>query len=212
EIADVLRIRAGDEIVFENKDGKIIVSSSSKPLSSEELDALKKIGLIRHYERTADSVGKAIGEKALELMMKKKILFKYKKEGKELIGVDKTYFPLITEKKEETHPLIEKLFSDGFLIIDDASAATFLTNELMRLDRAGDVRGVRGFDKKFYIVTSDRMRAVAPKIEKALKSEKVLKDVAEAAGVSADLCKAVIEVMKEDGDVVEKKENVFARA
>lgn len=215
EIARSLRIAPGDEITFENKDGRIVLSAGSKSLSNDEFSVLRKIGAMRHYDRTINNVEKALSadEKAtFASMLKKKILFKYKKEDKELIGIDKPFFSLITEQRSEDHPLITSLFADGFVVVEDASAVSFLTNELLRSERSGDVRGVRGFDKKFYIVTSEKMNELTPKIEKALESERVLKDIASIVNADEELCKAVIEVLKEDGDVIERKKDVFARA
>jgi bifunctional DNA-binding transcriptional regulator/antitoxin component of YhaV-PrlF toxin-antitoxin module len=215
EIARTLHITPGDEITFENKEGRIVLSAGSKSLSNDEFSVLKKIGAMRHYDRTINNVEKALSEGeriTFVSMLKKKILFKCKKENRELVGIDKPFFSLITEQRSEDHPLITSLFADGFAVVEDASAVSFLTNELMRTERSGDVRGVRGFDKKFYIVTSVKMGELTPKIEKALDSERSLSDVASIIGVSEELCKAAIEVLKEDGDVIEKKKDVFARA
>jgi hypothetical protein len=73
------------------------------------------------------------------------------------------------------------------------------------------VRGVRGFDKKYYIATQSYLQELSPRIRKIL-SERPLAvgAIAAAAKADADGVLAALYVLKEEGEVIEKKRGIFA--
>jgi len=204
-----LGIEPGDEIEFLEEGGKIIVASGEKALREEELTVLKKVNSVKHYERTRENIAKLLSgaePSIFSRLFEKKVLFDYEKEGKRLVGISKEFFLLVVEKED---PLITKLFAQGYLVLSEPSEANALNDRLQEAKRDSEVRGVRGFDTKYYVMTLQKLSEIEAKIMRALESEKVLADLSSELKAPEDLCKAAIEVMKEDGSVIEKKKDVF---
>jgi hypothetical protein len=109
-------------------------------------------------------------------------------------------------------PARRSLERNGYAVALNEMEAKELSRELEADVRSGNVKGVRGFDKKFYIVTTEFFSKLAPKISKALegKKEMPLKDIAEALKVEPTAALACLQVMKEMGDALEKRREVFA--
>lgn len=210
-----LGIIAGDEVNFEITDGRILISAGSKEMPENELALLRKIGVVRYMERTPEFFKKSFTAEEQVLMVsmvKNRILFQYEKEGKKLIGIDREYFPYVTSEKPAEKMtddvLINKLFSQGFMIAEDQAMANFLNDRLTAAKKTMDVVGVRGFDRKYYIVTRQKLAELQPRMLVLLKKEKTLAELA-VEFKSEDLSKAILEVIKENGDVIEKRKGVF---
>ena len=70
--------------------------------------------------------------------------------------------------------------------------------------------GVKGFDGKFYIVTTEYLSKASGLISSVLKEDMDPASIAEATKLDPDGCMAVIRLMAENGDIIEKKRGVFA--
>ncbi len=210
EVVETLGLTANDEVEFEIIDDEVVLR---KPvLKEEEMKVLKKIASLKHYERTKGRIMGLLFEEEpniFEELLSRGVLFEYEKQGKKLIGIDRKFFPLVVEK---TSPLYSELFEKGFLVLEKESEVNALNEELREKEKTDQVIGVRGFDKKYYIITLKKLREIKPKFEKALESEKVLSKLAEELKTSEELCKTILEVMKENGEVIEKKKGIYVKA
>ncbi len=107
--------------------------------------------------------------------------------------------------------LIQELNSNGFLVIssevDAKEASTRLEGEV----KAGRVLGVRGFDKKYYVVTREFYDALSMKLSKALsgKREANISELSEFVKAPQEACIGVLYLMKEEGEVIERKRGFF---
>jgi len=219
EVAEALAISSGDEIEFKPVYDNVVLITPSKELSKEapkgeidskEIELLKKVNSIRHYDRTYDKTAKLLNpeEKAMfDELFKKGALFKYKRTGKELIGLDKKYFKYVIEERDE---LIDKLAKEGCIVIEDQNQVKALNDRIKR-EKLG-VRGIRGFDRRYYIVTLEKLADIEDRLEKILTKEKMLKAISAELGLPEDLCRAAIEILREDGKIVEKKKNSYVLA
>ncbi len=209
EIVKTLGVKPGDELEFKIESGKVIIS---KPLlSSKELEVLRKMNSVKHYERTKDRILKLLSKEevmVLEDLINKGIVFESKKGSKKLLRIKKEVFPLVVSY----NPLVEKLYSQGYVVIEDPSEARELEEMLLEQGKSGEVTGVRGFDKKYYVVLKSKVEEMKPLITKALESPKVIEDLAKKIKVNKEFCKALIEVLRENGEVIEKKKNLFQKA
>jgi hypothetical protein len=108
-------------------------------------------------------------------------------------------------------PAKQELEERGFLIVQNEVEAKALSVALETDIRSGAVRGVRGFDKKYYIATQSYLQELSPRIRKIL-SERPLAvgAIAAAAKADADGVLAALYVLKEEGEVIEKKRGIFA--
>ena len=100
----------------------------------------------------------------------------------------------------------------GFIVIDTELEAKQLSNRLEKEIKSGDVVGVRGFDKKFYIVSTALYQSLAPKIENLLKNKDTITatEAAQTLNLEEPCAIAILQVMKEQGELIEKKRGVFA--
>jgi bifunctional DNA-binding transcriptional regulator/antitoxin component of YhaV-PrlF toxin-antitoxin module len=97
----------------------------------------------------------------------------------------------------------------GYRIIENELEARNLSKRFEREIKSGLIKGVRGFDKRFYVVSMDFYGALSEKILAALEGETTVKEISEKTGENEAACTAVLQVMKEEGDVIEKKRGVF---
>jgi hypothetical protein len=108
-------------------------------------------------------------------------------------------------------PAKQELEERGFTIIQNEVEAKALSVALESDIKRGAVRGVRGFDKKYYIVAQDYLQELTPKIRKILAERPLaVGAIAAAAKADADGALAVLYVLKEEGEVIEKKRGIFA--
>ncbi len=219
EIADAMAIKSGDEIDFKPVYDNVVLITPSKEspretpkgeLSREEIELLKKVNSIKHYDRTYEKTSKLLNaeEKAIfDGLFKKDALFEYKRSGRELIGIDKKYFKYVVGERDE---LIEKLAKEGCIVIEEQSQMKAL-NDKIRNEKL-PVRGIRGFDKRYYIMSQEKLSEIEAKLEKVLTKEKTLKAISAELGLAEDFCRAAVEILREDGTIIEKKRNSYVLA
>jgi len=219
EIADALVIKPGDEIDFKPVyDNVVLITPSKEPtkeqpkgeLSKEEIELLKKVNSIKHYDRTYEKTAGALNaeEKAIfDGLFKKDALFEYKRTGRELIGIDKKYFKYVVGERDE---LIEKLAKEGCIVIEEQAQMKAL-NDKIRNEKL-PVRGIRGFDKRYYIMSQEKLSEIEGRLEKTLTKEKTLKAISAELDLPEDFCRAAVEILREDGTIIEKRKNSYVLA
>lgn len=102
------------------------------------------------------------------------------------------------------------LSSRGFMIINDRNEARSLSEQLASEMKSGAVVGVKGFDGKFYIVTRAYFTKAQAVLSTVLREPMDCDSIATAAKLDPDGCRAVLRLMAENGDVIEKKKGIFA--
>jgi len=215
EAADALKIKSGDELEFKTVYNNVVMivpveAQAQNELTADEIEFLKKVNSIKYYNRTYDNVSKILTgqeKKMLDELLKRDVLFEYKREGKKLMGIDKKYLKYVFGEKSE---LVEALVKDGFLVLEDQNKVKELSDKLKQ--EKLNVRGIRGFDKRYYIVSAEKLSEMELKLETVLVKEKMLKTISSELGVAEELCRAVLEILLEDGKVIEKKKNNYVLA
>lgn len=105
----------------------------------------------------------------------------------------------------------DALGKQGYLVLDNENLMKTLAKPLERDVKDGKVIGVRAFDKRYYIVTSEYYSKGAATMARALtEGEKPVVEVAKACAMPEMGCMAVLQVMKDFGEVIEKKRGVYA--
>ena len=240
DVASELGLRPGDDLEFKQVYEKlVVVVPSAGGISAEETSILRKLNTIKYSERTVEKSEAMFSPEErglLKRMIEKGMVYGYQKEGKMLLGISKDYYKYAIgapeKKQEESAPakkeaaapsvpkeasredaMLTKLEKDGFLVLENEGMAQLLTQKLKSQGRDTAVEGVRGFDKKFYVIKKEKLADFESKITKALKgSGKKLDDLAEALELDAGLCRAGIEVLREQGKVIEKRKGIYGLA
>lgn len=102
------------------------------------------------------------------------------------------------------------LLGRGYAIIANEEEARQISKQFEKEIKANEIVGVRGFDKKFYIVTGTFLKENYQKITKAIGSRELgIRDIAASAKIDEMGCNACLQVMKEQGEVIEKRKGVF---
>ena len=117
--------------------------------------------------------------------------------------------------KEEIRSLtpVEKLERFGYVIAENESDAKHLSDQLASNVRKKDIVGIRGFDRKYYIVKNSFARKYAPKIKSVLRTgSKSADKIADEIGVDRQGTAAILTIMNEEGELIEKRKGTFALA
>ncbi|MBI5227616.1 hypothetical protein HY988_03450 [Candidatus Micrarchaeota archaeon] len=102
------------------------------------------------------------------------------------------------------------LRSQGFIVLADKNAARLLSDRLSQQVKTGEFVGIKGFDNKFYMVSRDYFNRVQSVISNVLKEDMSASSIATIAKIDPEGCTAVLRLMAENGDILEKRKGLFA--
>ncbi|MFH1057042.1 MAG: hypothetical protein V1717_04600 [Candidatus Micrarchaeota archaeon] len=106
-----------------------------------------------------------------------------------------------------------ELESKGFVVVFNEDGAKQVSEEMAEEIRSGAVVGSRGFDKRFYVCTKEFIQRFTPKVLSALKETSLSPEqVAEKTKLSDDAVKAILCILMDEGEIIEKKKGVFIQA
>ena len=199
-------------------------------LSPAEMKLLKRLDGIRYEERIPTKVQKLLSEeeqKTLDGMVKKGFISIYK--GKQyaqtgVYSIANQIYSLLRNGDAQKPPeqVAEKgslswdghLGKYGYVIIERQDEAKFVSEKLEPDIKSGEILGTRGFDKKYYIaqkkfygIWESRIRALLRGRKEANEAE-----IASALGMSEVACRVALELMREQGEIIEKKKGNYALA
>ena len=217
--AKELGLQQGKEYEVLGENGVIVFREK---LAQRELEAdarifelMKKKSL---SERVEGKFEKLLNEKELErfkqLLSEEKIIaFKLSDKYR------KAVYKIAPEKKKESEqaeakekPIEEySVETDGFLVVKNEERAKRLSEQLKEQIQGGKIRGLKSFDGHFYIAETallEKYNDFALAIIKANKSI-ALQELAQKTGISRMLTKIVCEFLKEDGEIIERRKQIY---
>jgi hypothetical protein len=197
-------------------------------LSGEEKALLKKLLAIRFERRTPAEVDRALSPKErgiLAALAEKKAvsIFRSEKYPKGVYNVSDAVYgqaravERATAREENAaqaagqsaHHQLPK----GYLVVESEGEARRLSASLADEMRAGEVVGLRSFDRKYYFVSKGFVAEWQPKALSALgKGGMAAEELSRKVGLEADGCRALLLHMGEAGELVEKSKGRFALA
>ncbi len=107
-----------------------------------------------------------------------------------------------------TNTLLDR---QGFLVLSTEDEAKGFSYRFESQIKSGDIKGVRGFDKKFYLAARAYTEAFADKLLVALKEPKTSADLSTTLKQPVEGVLTLLYLLKEEGEVIEKKRGLFAR-
>jgi len=204
EVSEKLNLEAGDDLIFDISDVvKIKTVKGNSFLSAVEKVALANLNEIKHSERTQERVDADFDAKIVGSLMEKGILFSYQKNEKKMIGIDRKYVDF-----KLSSGILGELDVYGFLILDPIRIKE-LTYALESSKRSSQVIGVRGFDKKFYVILRSKFSKYKDEILSEIKKQKQLSEVSKALKINDAFCKTALEILKEEGEAIEKSKGIY---
>jgi hypothetical protein len=208
--------------------------------SADELAVLKKIDTIRYENRTQENVSKILSEserRVLQSLIANRAVSQFRgKSGKELYSIPKNIYDnfLMRKKpaaqlKQESKEFVKEVSSykepkdenivslekNGFLVLQTEAEASRVSVMLENSIRHGQVLGTRSFSKnrEFYIILRTYFDRHAQSILKKLRERGYrVSDLSKELGISEDGARAILYILAENGDVMEKKRELFTIA
>jgi hypothetical protein len=197
-------------------------------LSGPERSVIKKLLSIRFDQRIPSNVAKLFNEdeKSILRELQRRGLvnvFKSLKYKDGVYNIKDSAFTLAQKGAEEggrgtgssatqaqPSDLVAILKTRGFIVMNDRNQARALSESLSQEMKSGAITGVKGFDNKFYVVTRQYLASAQIAVGKALKEDMDAATVAAEAKLDPEGCMAVLRILSEAGEILEKKRGVFA--
>ncbi|MGC8662424.1 MAG: AbrB/MazE/SpoVT family DNA-binding domain-containing protein [Candidatus Micrarchaeia archaeon] len=108
------------------------------------------------------------------------------------------------------HESIKRLEEKGYIVVQTEAEAASISLALEESIRQGSVIGIRAFNKKFYIMLRPFFEKYSSKIIKMLEGgEAKVDDIANRIGIDSDATRGILYLLAENGDVSEKKRDLF---
>ena len=197
---------------------RVIVAYKSEKYKEEVYSVPKKIyeilvnfGIVKKEKREETREEKIKGE-VKEIKEEKR----EKEKGKELEKKEKE-----KEKekvKESEKSPIDFLFENGYLVLESEQEANEVSEIIKRKIKekkisSTEFKGIKGFDKRYYIIKRSLFSKYAPKVLETLKEgEKKFEDIQKITKIEKDLLASIIAILNEEGEVIEKRKKVFSIA
>ncbi len=185
-----------------------------------EIDA-KILGLLKVKglsERVEGNFEKLLNKEELERLKElvkegKVIPFKLNESYK------KAVYKLPEPKRKESESIEAKdkaieeysMENDGFLIVKNEERAKRISQDFSEKIKAGEIKGIKSFDGNYYIIENSLIEKYRGRVIKEAKEKKSisLNEISSALGVSKTLSRILCEFLKEDGELIEKKRELF---
>lgn len=130
--------------------------------------------------------------------------FQKDKKEKDMSATQKWYKGAVELKKN--------LKVDGFLVLKDVEEVRKISYVTRDDINKGDILGIRGFDKNYYIFTKEAFEKVKKQIFDSMVSETITYDeLLENTKMSKDKLNGALELLKEQSDIIEIHSGIFKK-
>ncbi len=183
----------------------------AKGITDAEKAVLKKMLAVKFELRTPPNIQKQLTpeeRQTLENLVQKNMInvFKSKKYPEGVYNVRDSVYGMLKETPGQPRE------TPDYFITSDQKEAYFFSQNAKKAGHDKEIIAVKGFDGRFYAVTKKYLQRVQPVIKDALTSETELSKVAKKAGLEPEAVRAVLTILSERGEVIEKRRDTFALA
>ncbi len=199
---------------------------AGKKLSDEEKAVLSKLLRIRFENRVPPYVNKVLSAQEMKVLsgLERRNLvnvFKGRKYKDGVYNIRDDIYPLISGSRPEERPapapkasgsggLYSTLMDQGFVVLRNKGEAMEFSEKTKSEMKTGRIKGTKGFDGKFYVVTNTFLSKASGMILGALEKDMNLDELSGQTSLDKDGCMAVLRLLSESGEVIEKKKGVFS--
>ncbi len=189
-------------------------------LDEDEVALLRKLNAIKFEQRIPDQVRKGLTVReraALKKLIEKKyiIVLKGKKYKQGVYNIPQRVYEEFRSAPLPDVPVnsIEHLNAYGYMIAENEERAKQAGQSLAEEIKGGKVMGVRGFDRKFYVATTNFFKKYHELVLNAVPDEGAgYKEIAEKCNMEENACSVILMLMSESGELIEKRKGNFAKA
>lgn len=204
-------------------------TQNSQPITQNQLSENEKLLLknllsIKFERRTPKNIDKMLEDNERTLLanlIKKEFVnvFKSKKYPDGVYNINDSVYPLLKNNNQTNKPTEQKNEqkntvkisspSAAYMIISDQKEAYAFSQEMKKSGRDKDFMCLRGFDDKFYAVNKKYFTANSENIKSALRNESNIAAIAKLCNIELEGCRALLNVLADRGDVIEKRKDTF---
>ncbi|MFA6328799.1 MAG: hypothetical protein WCY41_05120 [Candidatus Micrarchaeia archaeon] len=201
-------------------------------LSEAERQLVKKLSAIRFDRRTPGEVDKSLLPKEREILaglVKKKLVWVYRSEkyGDGVYNVSDAAYgeardiqPAGAGAQQRANAAAgtgaqaaHDPLANGYLVLENEGDARALSGAVAERIKAGEVSGLRAFDRKYYFIKKAFAEQWQPRLQSALESgDKTAEELSREIGLGVEGCRALLLHMSEGGELLEKSKGKFALA
>ncbi|MFH1545193.1 MAG: hypothetical protein ABIE23_03855 [archaeon] len=116
------------------------------------------------------------------------------------------------EDKKKAEPLDNPtLEKNHFTVIDNDFEARKFCDRFSREIKENQIKGMKAFDGKFYVLSSSLYEKLKPTIINELKKNKQLnlKQLSINCSLDPNLVRAICEFLREEGEIIEKRKSLY---
>ncbi len=118
----------------------------------------------------------------------------------------------LTDKKEfNVNSPAKTIESNGFEVMVNENQAKSFCHEFSAEIKENKIKGIKGFDGYFYAIHSNLFEKTKPEVLTKIRETKniSLNDLTEKISLPKELIKGTIEFLKEEGDLIEKRNGLY---
>jgi len=137
-----------------------------------------------------------------------------KENYKQIESKDSEELPLQESTKEwykKGLELKKDLMRTGFLALSDLENARKISYVAKQEIANGEIIGIRGFDKIFYVFTKEYFEKIKTKILDSIKDTITYDELLENTNISKEELTGILELLKEQSDILEIKKGIFKK-
>lgn len=197
--------------------------SSQTEISEKEKEVVEKLSRIRFEQRTPDYVAKVLNKEELELLRQLERkgfinIYKGQKYKQGVYNISDQIYSFIyhgnksAEKKDAVQNKgtpYEQLVKEGYLVASEKEALALL-EKIRDQVKKGEIKGMKGFDNNYYIMSSRYYSDLSRKILKVLDRDMQPSEIAKILRVDEGAVRAALLFLSEAGEVIEKRKNIYA--
>ncbi len=211
-----------DKYVFSEIELKEITEKVACLIKTEENTETKEINTKQKItallnDKSLDFKNKLEGRFEKLLNKKDLAVFKEMVEKKEIVldklsNKYKNFFYKVNNKsqsKETMDEKFEEFKKKEHVIFSQDSLAQKFSQTFTKQLQSGEIRGTKSFDRCYYVVSSSVFDKLSDQILKQFEKDFTIKEVAEKLKVSEDLIKCVLEILKEECSIIERRKGVY---
>ena len=231
---EMFALRDGYYLLSVPLDNAELKTNNQKPitnnLSENEKLLLKNLLSIKFEKRTPKNIDKMLedNERVLLANLIKNgfvNVFKSKKYPDGVYNISDKVYPLLRENKQITKPTEQKVepktkenikpstisntSNSNYRIISNPQEAYLFSQEIKKSGRDRDFICLRSFDGRFYAVSKRYFTANSENVKDALKNEGNIAAIAKLCNIELEGCRALLNVLSDRGDVIEKRKDTF---
>jgi hypothetical protein len=209
--------------LVEAKPDHFMLIGKDVPLEDRILKLVEETPLSQRVEGRFEKLLNKDSLKVFQKLLKEGLIVRFKLSKEYKKAIYKTINEIKSKPKPDAKPapatyssapapgIASALDKDGFMVVKNQNEARELSDKLGARIKSGEIKGTRGFDGGFYILKTAFYEKVKNKLLPLLqkKSQATFDELTVELKVSKDVLRAVTELLKEEGEVSEKRKELI---